>query len=170
MVRTISKKRKMADSILPSYMELLDSQSPLGFRAGDVDLYEFVDNQPIDYIDPSGLKKTPQIPEPPFCDVNLQPPSSIDSDCASNICGDKDSIPWAPWPQEKQSGPPIETAPPPRPGNPIQAPPAPPAVNPGNWVDTVSPLNTEVADYDHSIIPPPIEIAPPPRVKPPGRE
>lgn len=37
-------------------MRRLTDAKPLGFQAGDANLYRFVDNSPADNTDPSGLK------------------------------------------------------------------------------------------------------------------
>ena len=39
------------------------SQDPLGFDAGDSNLYRYVNNQPTDKTDPSGMAGNPQLPD-----------------------------------------------------------------------------------------------------------
>ena len=42
---------------LPLESGRLDEYSPLGFEAGDDNLYRFVGNDPVDETDPSGLQR-----------------------------------------------------------------------------------------------------------------
>ena len=53
-------------------VEKLGGADPLGFAAGDANLYRYVGNAPTDFTDPSGLAKPlPDVPLGPFGKVDL---------------------------------------------------------------------------------------------------
>lgn len=57
MASTLATVRGRVGDVESPRTARLDGADPLGFAAGDANLYRFVGNNPINYIDPSGLSK-----------------------------------------------------------------------------------------------------------------
>jgi hypothetical protein len=55
MLRSAEAGRQTIPGELPWYVRLLASRSPLGFNAGDTNLYRYVGNSPMNSLDPLGL-------------------------------------------------------------------------------------------------------------------
>jgi len=48
-------KRQQGSTGLPPHIQMLTANAPLGFNAGDANLYRYVGNDPTSLTDPSGL-------------------------------------------------------------------------------------------------------------------
>jgi hypothetical protein len=60
-------------------IRLLGGADPLGFAAGDANLYRYVGNAPTDFADPSGLaKELPDVPLGPYGKVDLPEKELLD--------------------------------------------------------------------------------------------
>lgn len=55
--RDDAKERKAHQAALPAHIRLLAGDSPLGFNAGDANLYRYVGNSPVNFLDEDGLQQ-----------------------------------------------------------------------------------------------------------------